>query len=200
MKLILVRHGETIWNREKKIQGSSDIGLSERGAEQVQKLALSLRDENIEAIVSSPLKRAYETARAIGAFHAVPVHVEDDLKELHTGDLEGLTMPEVSARFPAFLAKWRSDRTSLILPNGESLAELQTRTWQVIERIIGTARNTAVVSHNFALAAILCKLQNLDISSTTRMHLSVASKTLVDIQNGTVVVSSFNDTTHLKEG
>ena len=62
MKLILVRHGETSWNEQKKIQGISDIGLNDRGNEQVQILARSLRDEKIESIVSSPLKRAYDTA------------------------------------------------------------------------------------------------------------------------------------------
>ncbi len=200
MKLILVRHGETSWNRERKIQGVSDIGLSELGCRQVQKLALSLRNEYIEAIVTSPLKRAYETARAIGRYHDVPVEVENDLQELNTGDLEGLSMPEVMARFPAFLSEWKSDRTAaLVLPNGESLVELQRRAWQVIQRTIGTARNTVVVSHNFALATILCKLQNLDISSSTRIHLGVASKTWVDIENGKAVVSSLNETDHLKD-
>ena len=69
LKLILIRHGETLWNREKRVQGISDIELSERGIEQVQNLANSLKDEAIDAIVSSPLKRAYQTARIINQFH-----------------------------------------------------------------------------------------------------------------------------------
>ena len=199
MKLIMVRHGETAWNQQKKIQGVSDIGLNERGIEQVQKLALSLRNEKIEAIVTSPLKRAYDTALAIGRFHDVEIHVEDDLHELNTGDLEGLTFPEVLARYPSFIREWRTDHASPVLPNGESLVELQNRAWTVIKRIIANPKNTVVVSHNFALAAILCRIQNLDISHVTRMHVGMASKTVVDIENGNAVVSSFNQTDHLND-
>lgn len=199
MKLILVRHGETSWNRQKKIQGSSDIGLNGLGTEQAQKLASSLRDEQIEAIITSPLKRAYETARAISQYHDVNIEVENDLQELNTGELEGLTFPEVMARYPTFVQDWRDNRASLVMPNGESLIELQNRAWQVIQRTISNTKNTVVVSHNFALATILCKLQNLDISSSREIHLGVASKTCVDIENGKAVVSSFNQTDHLKD-
>ena len=66
MKLILVRHGETIWNKENKIQGITDIGLNERGIEQAEKLAYSLQKEELDAIITSPLRRAYDTAQAIG--------------------------------------------------------------------------------------------------------------------------------------
>ncbi|MBI4633782.1 MAG: histidine phosphatase family protein [Deltaproteobacteria bacterium] len=199
MKLILVRHGETDWNHEKKIQGVSDIGLNERGIDQAKRLALSLRDEKIEAIVTSPLKRAYDTALAISRFHNAEIRVEDDLHELNTGDLEGLTFSEVLARYPSFIKEWRTDRSSPILPNGESLVELQNRVWAVIRRIINDTKNTVIVSHHFALAAILCRIQNLDISQVTRLRVGVASKTVVNIENGNAVVSSFNQTDHLKD-
>jgi broad specificity phosphatase PhoE len=198
LKLILVRHGETSWNEQKKIQGASDIELNDRGCEQVRKLALSLREEKIDVIVTSPLKRAYETARAIGRFHDVTIEAEKDLQELNTGDLEGLTFPEVMAKYPTFLQQWRADSSAIDIPNGESFRSLQNRAWPVIERIINRARNAVVISHNFTLAAILCKIQNLDISRVTGIHFGMASKTLVEIAGGKAAVVSFNQTDHLQ--
>ena len=75
MKLILVRHGETLWNRENRIQGHTDVELSDDGRMQVKKLALSMEKDKIDAIYSSPLKRAYDTARAIARFHDTEIKV-----------------------------------------------------------------------------------------------------------------------------
>ena len=90
MRLILIRHGETAWNREKKVQGVSDISLNETGVRQAHRLALSLKDEKINAIYTSPLKRAYDTARIIGQFHGASIYVESGLMEMNPGDFEGL--------------------------------------------------------------------------------------------------------------
>ena len=133
MKLILVRHGETIWNKEKKIQGITDIGLNEKGIEQAEKLAYSLQKEELDAIITSPLRRAYDTAQAIGKYHDISIKVEEDLQELNAGELEGLTWPELE-RYPEFLAKWKLDNASVPMPKGESHMDVQNRVWPVIQR------------------------------------------------------------------
>lgn len=199
MKLILARHGETIWNRDGKIQGITDIGLSNLGIEQATKLALSLRDEKLDAIITSPLERAYETARLIGTYHDLTIEVEKDLRELDVGELEGLTFPELGDRYPEFLGQWILDHASVVMPRGESLMEVQERVWPVMQRITENAENALIVSHNFVIVTILCKIKNLSLSHTTKMRVSVASKTHLDFKNGTGNIVLFNDTAHLRD-
>ena len=95
MNLILIRHGETEWNRTGRCQGIADIDLNHNGKRQVQELADSLKEEKINAIYSSDLKRALETARAIAAHHKLKVNIEEDLREMNQGELEGLKFSEI---------------------------------------------------------------------------------------------------------
>ncbi|MDO8722476.1 MAG: histidine phosphatase family protein [Syntrophales bacterium] len=196
MKLILVRHGETIWNKEHKIQGITDIGLNERGIEQAKKLACSLQKEELDAIITSPLRRAYDTAQAIGKYHDISITVEEDLQELNAGELEGLTWPELD-KYPEFFGKWKLDHASVAMPNGESLVEVQNRVWPVIQRISETFQNALIVSHSFVIISILCKIQNLNLSHSANLRIGASSKTCVDIENGSGTVLYFNDTEHL---
>jgi broad specificity phosphatase PhoE len=198
LRLTLVRHGETLWNQAKKIQGIADIELSKLGLEQAEKLALSLQNENFDMIFSSPLKRAYATAQAIAVHHALPITVENDLHELNAGELEGLTFPELQLRYGDFLSKWLGDHSSVTMPQGESLQDVQDRVWPVIQRITKTSENALVVSHSFVIITILCKARNLSLSHSQEMRVGVASKTCLEIENGTMNVVSFNDTDHLR--
>lgn len=198
MKLILVRHGETVWNLEQRVQGVSDIELSERGREQAKILGRCLQNEAIERIVSSPLKRAYQTARAIGRFHAVDIEIDEDLRELDQGVFEGLTFREMRKRYASFLSRWVVDPGPLVIPGGESLVDLQQRAWPAIEQIIAVSRNTLVVSHNFTIAVILCRLQSLRLASLRDVTVEVASKTYVSVDGPRRTIFLFNDTSHLE--
>lgn len=198
MKLILVRHGETVWNLEQRVQGLSDIELSERGTEQAKILGRCLKDEAIERIVSSPLKRAYQTARAIGRFHDVDIEIDKDLRELDQGVFDGLTFREMRKRYASFLSKWAVDPGPLVIPGGESLVDLQRRAWPAIERIIAISKNTLVVSHNFTIAVILCNLQGLRLASLRDVTVDVASRTYVSVDGLRRTVFLFNDTSHLE--
>lgn len=198
MKLILVRHGETLWNREKRVQGVSDIELSDRGIAQVNHLARSLKDEKIEKIVSSPLKRAFKTASIINQYHDVVIEPERDLQELDQGDLEGIRFSELMENHLNFLEKWLTDPASVVMPNGESLIDLQKRAWGVIEKIMKSGKNTLVASHGFTIMTILCKFQNLSLSEFREVHVDTASKTVVTISEGKGMVISLNDRDHLR--
>ena len=197
MELILVRHGETLWNKEKRVQGISDIELSEFGLKQAERLAECLKSMEIEAIHSSPLKRAYQTAETIARFHEVEIEKEWCLRELDQGDFEGLTFSELWEKHSSFLRKWIADPASVVMPNGESLEELQTRAWGVIEEIIEQSKNTLVVSHNFTITTILCKFKKISPSKFRNLRVDVASKTFVEISDDGAVVKLLNDTCHL---
>ncbi len=200
MKLILVRHGETLSNRENRVQGITDMELSDYGRMQADKLAESLKGEPIERIVSSPLKRAYETAKAISRFHGAMIEADRDLQEMNHGDFENLTIQELKEKHITVLRQWENDPASVVMPNGESLHDLQRRAWSAIEGIITeTARNAIVVTHNMTIRTILCKIQDLDMLHIRRMHVDLASKTFVEFKFGKGAIVVLNDTSHLKE-
>ena len=197
MKLILVRHGQTLWNREKRAQGVSDIALSNRGRAQAESLARSLRDERIDTIVSSPLKRALQTAEAINRFHHLPIESEDDLMELNMGDFEGIIFREMMKNHGDFLKRWAEDPASVVMPGGESLTELQERAWGAVERIIVKPGTALLASHNFTIMTILCKIKGMNLSDIRQVHVDVASKTFVEFKNGRGDIVLFNDIGHL---
>ena len=197
MELILIRHGETIWNKDGRVQGLSDIELSDVGLDQAHKLAFSIQNVNIKAIYSSPLKRAYQTAQIINEIHNVPIYLEPGLMEMHHGNFEGLTFKEIKACEKDFLQQWIQDPAAVTMPNGESLAGLQKRAWSVVANIIDKTENALIVSHNFTIAAILCKIQDISLSQFRKVSVGTASKTVVSFHNGSASVDVLNDRTHL---
>lgn len=151
MQLIIIRHGETLWNKEGRVQGISDIELNPVGIEQARLLALSLKDYPIGVIHTSPLKRALKTAEVINESHQKEIHIHDDLMEINPGDFEGMYYKELAACEKDFLNKWIANPASVKMPNGESLTQLQERAWRVVERIIDKDENALVVAHNFTI-------------------------------------------------
>lgn len=201
MKLILVRHGETDWNRDNRVQGHSDVELNETGREQARRLALKLKEEAVTAIYSSPLRRASDTASAIADHHRVQVQTEPDLAELDVGDMDGLTFEQMRSRYGDILREWAKDAGPVKMPNGECLQELQERAWTAIQRILqehpqGTV---IVVSHNFAILTIICRAINFNLSDFRRLALSVASMSVIDLTERGARLVLLNDTCHLKE-
>jgi broad specificity phosphatase PhoE len=198
MQLILIRHGETLWNKEGRVQGISDVELSDVGRRQARSLALSLHDHPIGSIHASPLKRASQTAEIINEFHHLDIHLHPDLMEMDQGDFEGLAFKELMVREKIFLRKWITDPAAVRMPNGETFLELQHRAWRAVEQIISGAENALIVSHNFTIAAILCRLRNISLSEFRSTCVDTASKTIIRFQNGEVSIDSLNDRSHLQ--
>ena len=139
--LLLARHGETDWNRELRIQGSSDIGLNELGRRQAQYLAQELTDVELDAIYSSDLSRAQATAAAVAATHDLEVNLDPRLRERSFGSWEGLTREDISTFSPGS----RHD--------GESDDEVRVRVLAAVEEIAANhpGQQVLVVSHGGAL-------------------------------------------------
>lgn len=200
MEIILVRHGETIWNKEGRVQGVSDIELSNVGQNQARRLARSLKDRPIRAIYASPLKRAYQTASFINDYHNIDIQTDPGLMEMDQGDFEGQTYKELRAYAQDFLKQWTADPAAVTMPNGESFHDVQARAWRVIERIIAHAEDALVVSHNFTIAAILCKVLNISLSEFRKACVDTASKTIIQVGNGgEFTIDLLNNRSHLEE-
>lgn len=193
-RIILVRHGKTDWNQKLRIQGgSSDIPLNSEGRQQAQNMALRLSQRNIRAIFSSPLKRALETAENIARIHNIKVVVEKSLREVEAGDLEGVTSAELGKRFSELLTQ---DGVSRKIPGGESLADLQRRSWSFIQQLGCKHFNSEliVVSHYFAILTIICSALVLPLTHITRFRLSTGSISIINIDEEESRLELFNDT------
>jgi len=199
MELTLIRHGETFWNKERRVQGITDIELSETGIDQARRLAFSLKDCPIDSIHSSPLKRALQTAEIINSFHGKKIEIHPGLMEMDQGDFEGLTFKELLACEKEFLGRWIADPESVRMPRGESLAELQKRAWPPIEKILAAGQNALVVSHNFTIATILCRLRKISLSEFRSTCVDNASRTHILVRDGEAHIEAINDVRHLKE-
>jgi broad specificity phosphatase PhoE len=202
MKLILIRHGETAWNRHRRIQGSrSNTQLNEIGYEQADRIASLLKQQRIDAIYSSPLKRATDTAQAIARACGLQIRTTPELQEIDAGELDGLSEQDMGDRYLAFWAEWRKGDPSLHLPGGESLQELQRRVWWAIERVLERHPNdtVALVGHLFTNLVIISRALGLDLHNMRRLRLDPASISIIEftIQGNTLLL--FNDTCHLRE-
>ena len=182
LRLILVRHGETPWNEEGRVQGVSDIELGENGRQQAHRVALALAGEGLTAAYSSPLKRALHTAREIARLHGLEVRQEPAFRELDPGEMEGLSLKEMGQRYGDFLKEWRYKRDSLCLPGGESLGEVQERAWGAVRQIVERHPEgvVVVVSHFFVLSTILCRALGIDWDNFGRMQPREAAINILD--------------------
>lgn len=167
MKLLLARHGETDWNAAGRIQGRTDIPLNARGRAQAGELArqLEARGLPIDALYTSPQRRAFETAEIVGGRLGLrPVPVED-LREVSFGIWEGHSWSEIGARWSAELAACRNDRFSVGPPGGENFSELLVRVLPALEHIAAGGGGTAlVVCHGAVIQSVLCHRAGCDLS------------------------------------
>lgn len=199
MILILVRHGETDWNRTGRCQGVADIELNNNGRKQVRELAESLKNLDIAAVYSSDLRRALETARVIARHHSISVSIDEDLREMNQGELEGLMFSEIRERYVHVLKEWRESPETLILPSGESLLEVQRRAWKAFEKVHRrhAGETVVAVSHNLTITTLLCKITGVGLKGFRNFNLQAASKNIIVSRNGNIEVDVLNDVSHL---
>jgi broad specificity phosphatase PhoE len=174
MRIFLLRHGATDWNLARRCQGTTDLELNETGLQQAAAAAHELSGEKIDAVYSSRLRRAFQTAGAIGRLHGLTVVVEESLRELDHGEIEGLTFSEIQATRPDFLREWRERPAEADIPGGERLGEVEKRAWDGLCRIVarhGPEETLVVVSHNFPILAVLCRITGTSLNQYRSFHL-----------------------------
>ena len=199
MRLILVRHGETPWNKEGRFQGQSQIGLSEYGIMQARRIPKALLPMKPEAIYASPLTRTLMTAQEISRGLSVSVTPLEGIKEANLGKLEGITGHQMRTQHADIYNAWREDPSDVVFPGGESIRQLQDRAWRAIEDVEKTHRDGTVVavSHNFAIRAILCKFIGLPLSRFHMLRVDLASVSVLQSTSRSRQVITINDRCHL---
>lgn len=158
----LVRHGETEWNAESRMQGQLDSSLTERGREQAQGSAALLARLGVDTMFASPLGRVRETVAIIAPVVPLPVTYDDRLKEWSSGVWSGSTYAEVEARWPVEFAAWVADRCTYRSPGGENFEDLLVRARSFVDdasRVAGA--RVAIIAHGFLNRALATALLSL---------------------------------------
>lgn len=164
-RILLVRHGETVWHKENRYAGRSDIALTVRGEEQANQLATWAVTSGITAIWSSPLSRAYNTAAPVAKALGLSVQTDERLIELDFGRGEGLTSSEMSEQIPEAFAAFRADPVKNFLPMGEDPVHAARRATSALGEIARTSnKRSLVVAHSTLLRLVLCQLLGIPLS------------------------------------
>jgi broad specificity phosphatase PhoE len=201
VRLFLVRHGETESNRLNLALGRDNVPLNERGLRQAERVAQALAREPLDAIYSSPLQRALDTARAVAAPHGFAAQIEQRLVEMDIGEADGLTLAEVGSRYPGLLEAWASeDGPNQAMPGGERLVDVQERAWAAVQDLAASHADetVAAVTHNFVILSLLVRVLGIRLAQFRRLRHSLAAVSVVDFLPARVLLVRLNDTCHLE--
>jgi probable phosphoglycerate mutase len=202
-RIYLVRHGETQWNLTHRFQGRTDVPLNQEGRNQPRALALTLKDQPLMAIYSSPLVRAVETARFIKEFHpSTPLFEEEGLIEMDLGEFDGMEAAYWFAHYQDFIKAWRSAPGCLKMPGGESLQEVQMRAMETLRRIAKrypSGSTLLLCSHNFVNCALLCQVLDIPLDRFRDVHQDTATLNILYMRGERLRAELVNDLSHLKK-
>jgi broad specificity phosphatase PhoE len=199
-ELVLARHGETTWNVEKVFRGRADVALNEVGIRQAELLGSYLSNWKLEAIYSSPLRRALDTANIVASCQKVAVRIADDLVDFDYGEWQSLPEQEAKRLYPALISEWHSDPHKIRMPGGEGLEDVRRRAVELVDGILSRHRgNVLLVSHRVVLKVLICHLLGLDNSHFWNIRQDVCGITIFDYVDGRFVLTRHNDTSHLRE-
>lgn len=207
IRLLLIRHGETQWNRESRFQGIRDIPLNENGRQQAQKAADFLASIPLQFAVSSPMARPKETAEIILKPHpSIALELKPTLEEICHGLWEGLLETEIEASFPGLLQQWKDAPETVQMPEGENLQQVWDRAiaaWQEIVRDYSqqdSLQTGIVVAHDAINKVILCYLLGLQPANFWNIKQGNGGVSVIDYPDGAEglpVLQAINITTHL---
>ena len=204
MEIYFVRHGQTIWNVEKRFQGLSDSPLTELGITQAKLLGKKLKDIKFDKFYSTSLKRANDTANYIKGNREQEVEIFDDFVEISMGDMEGIQQEEFKKLYPEqvknfFFNQLEYDPSSF---GGESFLEVRERVAKGLDKFIGLNKDyerVLVVSHGATLKTLLHYISGKDISTLSDEVIPKnTSYTIVKYENGKFEITDFSNVSHLE--
>ncbi len=176
-RVLAIRHGETAWNVDGRIQGQLDVPLNDMGRWQVHRLALAVSDENIGAIYSSDLLRAFETAQAVARGCDQPITTDPGLRERGFGIFEGLSYDEINLRWPVQAERWRKRDPDFAPEGGESLRQFSARGVGTVARLaaLHPGETIAIVSHGGVMDCLYRAASRITLDAPRSWQLGNAS-------------------------
>jgi broad specificity phosphatase PhoE len=199
IEIILVRHGETAENAREIFRGRLDVELNQTGKRQAQLLSTYFRSLHVEAVYSSPLKRALHTAQCIARHHGLDVQIVQELVDFDYGKWQGLTHQQVKRTHPELYDKWTKSPQRVKMPGGERLSEVSRRVGLAIKKVLKHNR-CILVSHRVPLKVLICSLLKLPNSHFWNIKIDLAGITTFeyDPTSNRFILTKHNDTSQLK--
>ena len=198
-EIILARHGETEWNVEEVFRGRIDVELNETGLRQAELLAEYLSNRKIDAIYSSPLRRALKTAEIIARYHKLRVEITPGLIDCDFGQWQGLNLQEVKDRYQELYAAWVNSPHLVKIPDGESLEEVRERALNLVNEAVARHKGRVVlVSHRVVNKVLICALLGLDNSHFWNIRQDTCGTTIFAYEKGRFILTKHNDTSYLR--
>ena len=202
-RIVLIRHGQTAWNRTVRFRGQADPPMNEIGREQAEATARYVAKRwPVDGVYASPMGRAMETAEAIARTHRLSVQPFEGLLDIDFGEWTGYSPEEVKARYPRLLQAWFRAPHTVEVPGGESLAIVRERVTRGLRTVLSTHRGetVALVGHMVVNRILLCSVLGLSNEHFWRLRQDTCAINVFDIDeegNSTIVV--LNDTCHLQD-
>jgi broad specificity phosphatase PhoE len=198
--MILVRHGQSTWNREHRIQGQLDPPLSDEGRRQAELLGRRLAARPLAGFYASDLKRAFQTAEAIGAHVDLMPEPTPGLREIYLGDWEGLRTEEIAERFPDAWARWTQEPDWDLVPGGEGAARFEARVVATLDEIFDRHPHgeVLVVTHGGVIQVALHRVIGRPSKGLFPFKIQNASISVVEARYGRTIIGGANDVGHLE--
>ena len=199
MKLTLLRHGETVANRDRLVLGRSNVPLTELGVLQAAKAAHKLSRLSINAIYCSPYQRAIQTASYVSEETGLTTIPIQGLREMDSGEMEGIKMDEMHLKYPDYIEKWNIDPSNTRPPGGDTMAEVHQRAWNSVIHLSRSHIHDHVlaVTHLFPIQGILCKISETHSDNYEHFKIDLGSLTTVVIEPDDNSIININETSHL---
>jgi phosphoserine phosphatase len=200
-RIVLVRHGQTEWNRVERFRGRADVPLNETGLAQAELTGRRIAAEwKTEAVYSSPLSRAARTAEVIAGHFDLPVQVHPGLTDIDYGKWQGLTPDEVREQWQKMIDDWYNKPASIRIPGGETLEELRIRALGVIDELVKRhdGQTVVVVGHTVINRIILLGVLGLSNDRFWRLRQDTCAINSFEAEGGDFTLVSLNDTFHLR--
>jgi len=199
-RFILMRHGQTQWNREERFRGRADLALDETGRKQAEVAALRLKEEHAVAVYCSPIRRALQTAKIVGEKLSLPVQPLEGLIDLDFGSFEGLSGEEATKQYPELYRLWLQRPQEVRFPGGEGLEDVRQRVVPAVEQLEAKHKDQTVIliSHKVVCQVLMCAMLGLDNSHFWQVRQDVNAINIFEIRDGAPLVTLVNDTCHLK--
>lgn len=201
MRVTFIRHGASEWTGGSRLCGQTDVPLSDLGQRQAEALAERLAGRRFDALWSSPLRRARDTAAHVGEAIGHAVVTDPRLAEMDLGQFEGAAFADLPAGPGTFRDRWQKNPATVRFPQGENLREVAQRAWPVLQTLYERhpQGHVLVVSHMFTLSALLCRVQRIRVARFRAFAIDVASISTVQMDKEGFRLLLLNDTSHLAE-
>jgi broad specificity phosphatase PhoE len=199
VRLFLLRHAQSVWNRERRYQGWTDSALTDLGRSQAEAAGKALAAEPLVAVYASTLPRARDTAAAIAAPHGLPVHEDADFREMAFGAWEGRTLDEVRAEDPEDYRVWAETPELFTAPGGETLADVKLRVLAALGRLRAAheGKSVCLVAHGLSARVLILEALGLPLSRVWAIHLASTGISELEFRPDWTALHRMNTLVHL---